>query len=55
VSYTLDYDEPIPSVVMRLDAEHKELDPMLDQVQRAVRMGSCMRPWSSFVWSARGC
>lgn len=39
MSYTLDYDEPIPRVVERLKRDHKELESKLAQIQKAVDDG----------------
>lgn len=39
MSYTLDYDEPLPKVVARLKKEHKELEPKLKQVEQLSKNG----------------
>jgi hypothetical protein len=39
MTYTLDYDEPLPKVVSRLKKEHKKLEPKLKQVERLSKNG----------------
>ena len=39
MSYTLDYDEPLPKVVARLKKEHKELEPKLKRVEQLSKNG----------------
>ncbi len=39
MSFTLDYDEPVGSVVQRLKSEHAELEPKLDRVLRESKSG----------------
>jgi hypothetical protein len=39
MTYTLDYNEPLPKVLARLKAEHKKLEPTLQQVERLSKSG----------------
>lgn len=46
MSYTLDYDEPIPKVIARLTAEHEELQPKLSQIHEAGKSGDLKQAMS---------
>ncbi|MDA4124122.1 MAG: hypothetical protein OK438_01535 [Thaumarchaeota archaeon] len=39
MTYTLDYDEPLPKVIARLKSEHRKLDLELKQVERLSKRG----------------
>jgi hypothetical protein len=46
MTYTLDYDEPLPKVIARLKAEHKKLEPALNQIEllsKSGDLGAAMR------------
>jgi hypothetical protein len=39
MTYTLDYDEPLPKVVARLKSEHRKLEPKLKQIELLSKSG----------------
>lgn len=39
MTYTLDYNEPLPKVIARLEDEHKKLDSKLNQIERLNKSG----------------
>jgi hemerythrin superfamily protein len=39
MTYTLDYDEPLPAVVARLKDEHRKLKPKLKQIEQLSKSG----------------
>jgi hypothetical protein len=39
MTYTLDYDEPLPEVVAKLKDEHKKLEPRLNQIEQLSKSG----------------
>jgi hypothetical protein len=40
MTYTLDYNEPIPMVIARLTDEHKKLEPKLNQIEEMSKSGN---------------
>jgi hypothetical protein len=39
LTYTLNYDEPLPRVIARLEDEHKKLEPKLNQIEQLCKSG----------------
>ncbi len=39
MTYALDYDEPIPKVILRLKDEHRMLEPKLNEIEQMSRSG----------------
>jgi hemerythrin-like domain-containing protein len=39
LTYTLDYNEPLPRVIARLEDEHKKLEPKLNQIEQQSKSG----------------